>query len=210
MNVNVDREYKIGEFADLLGVSTKTLQRWDKSGKLVAKRTQANHRYYTYFQYLEYIGEPIKIKQGATVIYARVSSKSQEKDLNKQIEFLKSFADARGIIVSGVACDIGSGMNFNRKNWNKLINLIQDGKVKTVIVAHKDRFTRFGFDWFERFVNKCGGEIIVVNNESLSSQDELAQDLISIIHAFSSKIHALGRYKKELKEELLKDNAKDI
>ena len=200
---NIDKKYKTGEFANLLGVSVKTLQRWDKSGKLLAKRTAGDHRYYTHSQYLEYIGESVKTKEDTTVIYARVSNRSQKDDLENQIEFLKTFANARGIIVSEIITDIGSGMNFNRKNWNKLIDLIQERKVKTVVVAHKDRFTRFGFDWFERFINKCGGEIIVVNNEKLSPQEELIQDLISIIHVFSCRIYGLRKYKKNLEKELL-------
>lgn len=209
---NIDKKYKTGEFANLLGVSVKTLQRWDKSGKLIAKRTAGDHRYYTHSQYLEYIGESVDIssEQDTTVIYARVSNRSQKDDLENQIEFLKTFANARGIIVSEIITDIGSGMNFNRKNWNKLIDLIQERKVKTVIIAHKDRFTRFGFDWFERFINKCGGEIVVVNNEKLSPQEELVQDLISIIHVFSCRIYGLRKYKKKLEEELLKDNVKNI
>ena len=207
---NIDKKYKTGEFANLLGVSVKTLQRWDKSGKLLAKRTAGDHRYYTHSQYLEYIGESVKTKEDTTVIYARVSNRSQKDDLGNQIEFLKTFANARGIIVSEIITDIGSGMNFNRKNWNKLIDLIQERKVKTVIVAHKDRFTRFGFDWFERFINKCGGEIIVVNNEKLSPQEELIQDLISIIHVFSCRIYGLRKYKKNLEKELLQDNVKNI
>lgn len=207
---NIDKKYKTGEFANLLGVSVKTLQRWDKSGKLLAKRTAGDHRYYTHSQYLEYIGELVEAEQGTTIIYARVSNRSQKDDLENQIEFLKTFANARGIIVSEIITDIGSGINFNRKNWNKLIDLIQERKVKTVIVAHKDRFTRFGFDWFERFINKCGGEIIVVNNEKLSPQEELVQDLISIIHVFSCRISGLRKYKKKLEEELLKDNVKNM
>lgn len=207
---NIDKKYKTGEFANLLGVSVKTLQRWDKSGKLLAKRTAGDHRYYTHSQYLEYIGESTQIEENTTVIYARVSNRNQKDDLENQIEFLKTFANARGIIISEIITDIGSGMNFNRKNWNKLIDLIQERKVKTVIVAHKDRFTRFGFDWFERFINKCGGEIIVVNNEKLSPQEELIQDLISIIHVFSCRIYGLRKYKKNLEKELLKDNVKNI
>lgn len=207
---NIDKKYKTGEFANLLGVSVKTLQRWDKSGKLLAKRTAGDHRYYTHSQYLEYIGEPVNVEQGAVVIYARVSNRNQKDDLKNQIEFLRTFANARGIILSEIITDIGSGMNFNRKNWNKLIDLIQERKIKTVIIAHKDRFVRFGFDWFERFINKCGGEIIVVNNEKLSPQEELIQDLISIIHVFSCRIYGLRKYKKKLKEEFPKDNFKDI
>ncbi|CAG7840404.1 hypothetical protein CLOHAE12215_01828 [Clostridium haemolyticum] len=75
------------------------------------------------------------------------------------------------------------------------------GAIKTIIVSHKDRFIRFGFDWFERFVKSNGVELIVVNNESLSPQEEMIQDLISIIHVFSCRIYGLRKYKKKIKED---------
>ena len=70
------------------------------------------------------------------------------------------------------------------------------GLVKTVIVAHKDRFIRFGYDWFERFLESNGAEIIVVNNDKSSPEKELVDDLISIIHVFSCRIYGLRKYKK--------------
>lgn len=75
------------------------------------------------------------------------------------------------------------------------------GLIKTILVAHKDRFIRFGYDWFERFLKSNGVEIIVVNNEKLSPQEELVNDLISIIHVFSCKIYGLRKYKKQIKED---------
>ena len=75
------------------------------------------------------------------------------------------------------------------------------GYVKTIIVSHKDRFIRFGFEWFERFLKSNGVELIVVNNESLSPQEETIQDLISIIHVFSCKIYGLRKYKKKIEED---------
>lgn len=86
------------------------------------------------------------------------------------------------------------------------------GLVKTVIVAHKDRFIRFGYDWFERFLKSNGVEIIVVNNEATSSEQELVNDLISIIHVFSCRIYGLRKYKNESKEmkRLLKSYKTEI
>ena len=80
------------------------------------------------------------------------------------------------------------------------------GLIKTVIVAHKDRFIRFGYEWFERFLKSNGVEIIVVNNEKLSPQEEMIQDLINIIHVFSCKIYGLRKYKKQIEgdEEIAK------
>jgi predicted site-specific integrase-resolvase len=75
------------------------------------------------------------------------------------------------------------------------------GCINTIIASNKDRFIRFGFEWFERFLKSNGVELIIVNNESLSPQEEMIQDLISIIHVFSCKIYGLRKYKKQIKED---------
>jgi len=108
-----------------------------------------------------------------------------------------SFANARGIIVDEVIKDIGSGLNYKRKQWNKLIDSCMERNISTIIIAHKDRFVRFGYDWFEKFLRKMGVEIMIVNNEKLAPQEELVQDLISIIHVFSCRIYGLRKIQKE-------------
>lgn len=197
--------YRLNEFATLLNVDVKTLQRWDKSGKLTAFRTPTNRRFYTHKQYLQIMGLEQEINvsnQKNVVIYSRVSSRNQKDDLENQIEFLKNFANAKGYIVDNIYQDIASGLNFKRKNWNKLIDDCMENKITTIIIAHKDRFCRFGFDWFENFLKKYGVEIIVVNNDKLSPQQELVQDLISIIHVFSCRIYGLRKYKSIIKNEI--------
>ena len=198
--------YKPQEFAEMIGVSVKTLQRWDNEGKLKAYRTPTNRRYYTHKQYVDYIGDS-NTKHGKTIIYTRVSTANQKDDLQNQVEFLKQYANAKGIIVDEIFEDIGSGLNYNRKKWNKLIEDCMLGLVKTVIVAHKDRFIRFGYVWFERFLKSNGVEIIVVNNEKTSPEQELVNDLISIIHVFSCRIYGLRKYKKQIEgdEQIAKE-----
>ena len=93
--------YKPQEFAEMIGVSVKTLQRWDKGGKLKAYRTPTDRRYYTYKQYVDYMGDG-NCKHGKTVIYTRVSAPSQKDDLQTQVEFLKQYADAKGIIIDEI------------------------------------------------------------------------------------------------------------
>lgn len=192
--------YKPKDFAEMIGVSVKTLQRWDNQGKLKARRTPTNRRYYTHQQYVDYLGETTT-KQGKTIIYTRVSTSNQKDDMKNQIEYLKEYANAKGMIVDEIFEDIGSGLNYNRKKWNKLIEDCMLGEVKTIIVAHKDRFIRFGFEWFERFLKANGVELIVVNNETHSPEQELINDLISIIHVFSCRIYGLRKYKKVIKED---------
>lgn len=102
------------------------------------------------------------------------------------------------MIIDEIITDIGSGLNYTRKKWNKLIESCIEGNISTIIIAHKDRFVRFGYDWFEKFLHKMKVNIIVVNNEKLSPQEELVQDLISIIHVFSCSIYGLRKYKKKM------------
>ncbi len=188
------------QFGEMLGVSVKTLQRWDNKGILKAYRTPTNQRYYLYQQYLEYFNIDDNTEK-MVVIYTRVSSHGQKDDLVNQENFLRNYANAKGIIVDEVIKDLGSGLNYNRKKWNKLLNDCIEGKISKIIIAHKDRFIRFGYDWFERLVNKYGVEIIVVNNETLSPNEEIVQDIISILHAFSCRIYGLRKYKKKIKED---------
>ena len=189
---------RLNDIAKRLGVSVKTLQRWDREGILVAKRNPNNRRYYTEDQYLEYIGSSNK-KDRKIVAYTRVSSNSQKDDLQNQITFIRNYVNAKGEILDDVLQDIGSGLNYNRKHWNDLLlNQIPKGKIEKIYITYKDRFVRFGFDWFERFCNKYSCEIVVINNPDTSPQQELIEDLISIIHVFSDRIPALRKYKKDI------------
>ena len=199
--------YKPHEFAEMLGVSVKTLQRWDNDGKLIAFRNPSDRRYYTHNQYVEYMGKTIQDKDARkTIIYTRVSSDNQKDDLKNQVVFLREFANDSGVIVDVILEDIGSGLNYNRKKWNELLEDCMHGLVKTIIIAHKDRFIRFGYEWFERFLKLNGVEIIVVNNETLSPQEEMVQDLINIIHVFSCRIYGLRKYKNRIEgdDEIVK------
>ena len=191
--------YKPKEFAELLNVSVLTLQRWDNAGKLKAFRTPTNRRYYTYEQYKEFKG--ITSSEKRTVIYTRVSTSNQKDDLKNQVEFLRQYANAKGIIVDEVIEYCVSGLNYNRKKWNKLIDECMTSEISTIMITHKDRFVRFGFEWFERFLEKFNVKIVVVNNESLSPTEELVQDIISILHVFSFRIDGLRKYKKKIKED---------
>ena len=199
MNTSNIKNYKPKDFAELLGVSVKTLQRWDRDGILKANRTPTDRRYYTYEQYLQFKGIQTDNDIREVVIYARVSTKIQIDDLQNQVEFLKQFCNAKGIIVNQCIEDFGSGLNYNRKKWNKLLDEVMENKIKTIVISNKDRFIRFGFDWFERFCEKFNTEIIVVNNETLSPNEELVQDIISILHVFSCRLYGLRKYKNQIK-----------
>ena len=201
MNTSNITNYKPKDFAELLGVSVKTLQRWDRDGILKANRTPTDRRYYTYDQYLQFKGIQTENDIRDTVIYARVSTKNQKYDLQNQVEFLKQFCNAKGIIVNQCIEDFGSGLNYNRKNWNKLLDEVMENKIKTIVISNKDRFIRFGYDWFENFCEKFNTKIIIVNNETLSPNEELVQDIISILQVFCCRLYGLRKYKNQIKED---------
>lgn len=189
---------RLNDMAKRLGVSVKTLQRWDREGILVAKRNPNNRRYYTEDQYLEYIGSSNK-KDRKIIAYIRVSSNNQKDDLQNQITFIRNYVNAKGEILDDVIQDVGSGLNYNRKHWNNLLlNQIPKGEIEKIYITYKDRFVRFGFDWFERFCNHYNCEIVVINNQDTSPHQELIEDLISIIHVFSCRIYGLRKYKKDI------------
>lgn len=201
MNTSNITNYKPKDFAELLGVSVKTLQRWDRDGILKANRTPTDRRYYTYDQYLQFKGINTVEDDREIVIYARVSTRNQKDDLKNQVEFLKTFCNSKGMIVSQCIEDFGSGLNYNRKKWNQLLNEVMENKIKTIVISNKDRFIRFGYDWFEKFCEKFHTSIIVVNNETLSPNEELVRDIISILHVFSCRLYGLRKYKKQIKED---------
>lgn len=201
MNTKNITNYKPKDFAELLGISVKTLQRWDREGILKANRTPTDRRYYTYNQYLQFKGIQTENDIRDTVIYARVSTKNQKDDLKNQVDFLKQFCNAKGIIINQCIEDFGSGLNYNRKKWNTLLEEVMENKIKTIVISSKDRFIRFGFEWFEKFCEKFNTTIMIVNNETLSPNEELVQDIISILHVFSCRLYGLRKYKNQIKED---------
>ena len=193
--------YSVGEFAKLINKSVRTLQRWDTLGILKSNRTATDRRYYTEFQLQQYKGL-IATDNSLNIAYCRVSNKCQADDLKNQKEYISLFSLNSGINIDEWFIDIGSGLNFKRKNFNKLMNLVEHGKIKTIIVAHRDRLVRFGYEWFEQFCVNHGVKILLINNDKLSPEQELVQDLISVIHVFSCRIYGLRKYKKTIKEDV--------
>lgn len=200
MNVSNVTNYKPKDFGEIIGVSVKTLQRWDREGILKAYRTPTNRRYYTYDQYLKFKGGNLQDGR-KIVVYARVSTRNQQDDLDSQVKFLLDYCNAKGMIVDECIEEFGSGLNDNRKKWNKLLEEVMEQKIKTIIVTHKDRFIRFGFDWFEKLCLKYDTQILIVKNEKLSPQEELVQDIVSILHVFSCRLYGLRKYKDRIKGE---------
>ncbi len=196
-----DNIMKPKEFAKLVGVTTTTLRNWDRSGKLVPKRTLSNQRYYDEDDYNKVFGINSSKQDRKNYIYARVSTRNQKDDLKNQVDFIREFTNSKGVIVEKVLTDIGSGLNYKRTNWNKLLDLVMADKVDNIYISYKDRFVRFGFDWFESLCTKHHTKIIIINNEETSPEKEIISDLISIIHLFSCRIYGLRKYKHKIEDD---------
>lgn len=185
--------YRPHEFAKRIGKSTTTLRRWDREGRFLAKRTPAGHRFYDESDVLKALGiEPYSRK---TVVYCRVSSRGQMNDLKSQEEAMRQFCLGGGIAVDEWVSEVGGGMNFKRKKFLAIMSEVGSGRISKLIVAHKDRLARFGFDYFEFFANQNNCEIMVANQEQLSPQQEMVEDLIAIVHTFSCRLYGLRKYK---------------
>ena len=193
--------YTVGQLARVIGYSVSTLRRWDRDGTYPARRTNGNRRYYTDEDIQQILRISLSVKPKRVVLYCRVSSPSQKDDLQSQVVALENFAIGRGILFETVQ-EVGGGMNFSRKKFMAIITGIINGEIGTLVVAHKDRLARFGFELVENLCKQYGCELIVMNQESLSPQQEMVEDLMSIIHTFSCRLYGLRKYKS--KKELMK------
>jgi predicted site-specific integrase-resolvase len=194
--------YKPHELAKILGVSVKTLQRWDNQGKLPAKRTPSNYRYYTEDDLRIALGEKPRPRIRKVVVYCRVSSSNQRPELKNQIKAMQEFSNNCGYSVSDTISEIGGGLNFKRKKFIEMIISMLKGEIEVIVVAHKDRLCRFAFDFVEQLAKYSDCRIIVANQTQLSPESELCNDLMSIVHCFSCRLYGLRSYSKALKKEL--------
>ena len=177
------------------GISTSSARRWRNNGTIKTIQTAGGH-----FRYL--LEDVVNVRsntkyakgesQRRRIAYCRVSSSKQKDDLKRQEESFKESHPNHEIIK-----DIGSGINFKRRGLLRMVDSILSGDVEEVIVAHKDRLCRFAFDFLE-WICKRGDTNLVVEEQVLrSTEQELTEDLVAIIHVFSCKLHGSRRYKKE-------------
>jgi len=200
--------FSTGNAAAYLGVGVKTLQRWDREGRLVAERTPTGRRSYQKAALDVFMRRDPPAAARTPVAYCRVSSAAQKPDLKNQRRVLVEFCGARGVANVEVVEEVGGGLNLKRPKFLALMDRIEARQVSHLIIAHKDRLVRFGFSWFERFCADHGTELLVLNNEQLSPEQEIVQDLLTIVHCFSARLYGLRNYRKKLNEALEQDTRK--
>jgi len=186
---------KPNEAANTLGVCLRTLRRWEASGEISTVKTPSGQRRYDIEKFIKKESEPSGGR--ATVVYARVSTRPQKADLSRQVERLSMLYPGAEVVK-----EVGGGLNLRRKGLINLLGRVLRGDIAIIVVAHKDRLARFGFDIIEWLCEQFDCKIVVLNFCSLSPHAELVQDIVAILHSFSSRLYSIRRLENQIKQEL--------
>lgn len=184
----------IEQAAEQLGVATSTLRRWEREGKIKPKRTPGGHRRYSMndlYPHLKRERQTDKI----TIAYARVSSRDQKKDLERQRELLELYCASNGWKYEVIE-DLGSGLNYQKKGLRKLLSRILAGEVGRLVLTHKDRLLRFGAELVFAICEDKQVEVVIINQgDEPNFEEELAKDVQEIITVFSAKLYGARSHK---------------
>jgi predicted site-specific integrase-resolvase len=204
--------YSIGEFSTLIGKTPQTLRDWHKKGSFVPQHiTDGGTRYYSQEQLNHFLGiKGIETKTKKVIGYCRVSSNKQKDDLVRQVENVKTYMIAKGYSFD-IITDIGSGINYNKKGLNQLIDMITNSEVEKIVILYKDILLRFGFEIIENLCNKYETTIEIIDNTEKTEEQELVEDLIQIATVFSCRLQGkrANKAKKMIKELLEYDNGEE-
>ena len=181
------------EVCKLYGITRLTLCKWVKTDKIKVDILPSGR-----YDYIIKESKVEDLEERINIIYSRVSTSIQKENLERQTQRLKNYCSSKGFVVDETLSDIGSALNYNRKKYGKLLELVLNKKVNTIFVEYKDRLLRIGFEDFERICAFFGTKIIVLDNSAVdkSKQQEITEDLISIIHHFSMRIYSSRKRKK--------------
>jgi len=198
----MEKLYPMHEAEKILGVSLRTLQRWDKAGKIKVVRTPGGRRRVPESEIKRLLGEQELVSAGRVLaIYARVSSHEQKAkgDLDRQVEQVRKRFDHRLFNDVLVVTDVSSGLNDRRKGLLQLMQKAREGEITDLAISYKDRLTRFGFNYLKTYFESYGVKIHVINGEGdkKSVYEELVEDLLSIVTSFSGKLYGIRSKKKE-------------
>lgn len=196
----------IEKAAELLGVSTSTMRRWEREGKLIPdERTEGNQRRYL----LSSIKPQMKhgsVVNRKTIAYARVSSHDQKADLERQKQVLELYCSSQGWMFE-VISDLGSGMNYHKKGLKQLLQAILDDNVGRLVITHKDRLLRFGAELVFAICEAKEVEVVIINKgEDTSFEEDLAKDVLEIITVFSARLYG----SRSRKNQKLIDGVKQV
>lgn len=196
---------KAKEVLQILRVTRPTLTKYVKEG-LIKVTVKANGQYdYDPDSVYKVLNKDVERK---TYIYARVSTAKQKKDLDNQVQLLKTFCFQNGYVLNGVYQDIAGGISFEKRTqFFELLDEVLAGKVKRVIITYKDRLSRVGFELFSYLFAKHGCELIVMSEVGSTKLDseEIFEEIISLLHCYSMKLYS--KRKNKAIKELLEDDS---
>lgn len=200
---------KAKEVLHLLGITRQTLYNYLKQGKIKLK-TKYNKTFYEYDDDSVYqlIGNINQKSNRKIISYSRVSTQNQKEQLKEQTQRIYNSCISRNIKLDEQFEDIKSGMNHDRPKFQELIRLVIGGRVQLIVVENKDRLVRFGFETLEQIFKYFGTRILVLNDslENKTYEQELTEDLISIIHYFTMKSYSHRRKLNKIRRELEENN----
>ncbi len=202
---------KADKVLKLLKISRVTLCNYAKTGKIKATKLPSGHYDYDIDSVYELIGKRNKTKR-VNVLYCRVSTSKQKKDLENQKKTLEEFCAKNGLTISNVYEDIGSGINFDRKGLSELIFKVINHEVSKVIITYKDRLSRISFDLFKNLFEEFNCEIVVLNeiDDAKIIEKEIFKEIVDMIHCFSMRLYSSRRKEKlKLVEKQLKLDEED-
>ena len=183
-----------------MGRTATQLRKLDRSGVLPARRTLTGPRYDTEADGARFPGTGDEAPPGLAVVYGRVSRRGRQADLRRQVAAMATYGLGAGVAVDAWLTETGGGLDCQRKVFLALMARIENRDIAHLLIAHRDRLTRFGFDWFEHFAQQHGCTLTVVNQASLSPQAEMVEDLMAIAQAFSGRLHGLRSYQRTIRE----------
>lgn len=196
-------QYTLRQVAEKLGVSVYTMRYWVKEGKIATVRTIGGHHRITQSELDCLLGESQAAQGTRVIIYSRVSSSENKGNLESQAKRLSDYSIARGYQITKVLKEIGSGVNDSRKKLLWLMDYVTLNSIDKIVVEHKDRLTRFGFTYLEKYFQRHDVEIEVVN-ETQDAKEDLMNDFVSIITSFVARLYGL-RGSKRRTEKLIGD-----
>jgi predicted site-specific integrase-resolvase len=188
---------KAKEVLKLLRITRPTLCKYNKIGLIKGKLLPSGFYDYDKESVFKLLNKDV---ERVNVAYCRVSTNKQKNDLENQIEIIKAFCNKNGIILKDIYKDIGSGINFDRKEFQRLLNDVIQYKIDKIFITYKDRLSRISFQMFKNLFQEFSCEIVVLNeiDDEKIIEKEIFNEIIDLIHCFSMKVYS-NRRKEKLK-----------
>jgi predicted site-specific integrase-resolvase len=200
---------KANEVLDRLGISRVTLCKYVKSGIIKVDRLKNGQYNYDEESVYEFLGQKFNRNHKVNISYSRVSTQAQKDQLKEQTLRIYNYCISKGIELDEQIEDIKSGMDADRKGFQKLIERVVKGEIGLLVIENKDRLTRFNFDTLQLIFKYYGTQIMVLNDalDNRTYEQELTEDLISIIHYFTMKSYSHRRKLNKIRKELEEDSS---